>query len=248
MATADGDIVKPNSACDQLDEKPERSQTCQAQSCPTKWYHGSWSKVSTQLVIFSCFYSFESFMVIWVHEIRNFSELIPTPVTFQCSQKCGRGYRSREVYCKSGDVRVRSSQCDRKSRPKLKERCRIKKCKRKRVYAWFTTNWSECSVTCGSGTQFRENKCTYKTKNGRLHPAKARKCRKTPFPKIPLEKSCTQVPCRAQLMHHRVPGTLSSRYHPHSTLQGGEAFASPKSLGRMYARWIAGSWQKVNIL
>ena len=169
----------------------------------------------------------------------------------QCSRKCGRGYRSREVYCKSGDIRVRSNQCDRRSRPKVKEPCRVKKCRRHKIYTWFTTNWSECSVTCGMGTQFRENKCTYKTRNGRLHPAAARKCRKTPFPKISLEKSCTQVPCRAQLMHHRgvPPGTLSNRYNPHSTMarRGDSPYAAPKSLGRMYARWIAGSWQKVSV-
>lgn len=155
------------------------------------------------------------------------------------------------MYCKSGDQRLRNSQCDRKTRPKPKEPCIMKTCKRGKKFSWFTTNWSQCSVSCGSGTQFRENKCTYKTKNGRLHPAPTKKCRRSPFPTVPLEQSCTMVPCHSQLSNSRVPGAMAHRFNPHRGAavhqpRRHDRFAITKSLGRMYARWMAGSWQKVS--
>uniref|UniRef100_A0A673BZ60 PLAC domain-containing protein n=1 Tax=Sphaeramia orbicularis TaxID=375764 RepID=A0A673BZ60_9TELE len=53
------------------------------------------------------------------------------------------------------------SSCDQTNKPETASSCFQRPCSK-----WFTTSWSQCSKTCGSGVQVREVKC-YQGRNPR---------------------------------------------------------------------------------
>ncbi|KAM9845018.1 ADAMTS-like protein 2 [Aulostomus maculatus] len=76
----------------------------------------------------------------------------------QCNATCGRGVRNRQVVCAGLEGGVfkefPDSSCDRTTKPDSSSSCFQRPCSK-----WFTTSWSQCSKTCGSGVQVREVKC-----------------------------------------------------------------------------------------
>uniref|UniRef100_A0A3Q3XRL8 PLAC domain-containing protein n=1 Tax=Mola mola TaxID=94237 RepID=A0A3Q3XRL8_MOLML len=76
----------------------------------------------------------------------------------QCNATCGRGVRERQVVCAGLDGGVfkefPDSNCDQSKKPETSSSCFQRPCSK-----WFTTSWSQCSKTCGSGVQVREVKC-----------------------------------------------------------------------------------------
>ncbi|CAJ1087342.1 ADAMTS-like protein 2 [Xyrichtys novacula] len=76
----------------------------------------------------------------------------------QCNATCGRGMRQRQVVCAGLDGGVfkefPDSSCDQSNKPESSSSCFQRPCSK-----WFTTSWSKCSKTCGSGVQVREVKC-----------------------------------------------------------------------------------------
>ncbi|XP_073348256.1 ADAMTS-like protein 2 isoform X5 [Pagrus major] len=76
----------------------------------------------------------------------------------QCNATCGRGVRQRQVVCAGLDAGVfkefPDSSCDQTNKPETSSSCFQRPCSK-----WFTTSWSQCSKTCGSGVQVREVKC-----------------------------------------------------------------------------------------
>ncbi|XP_042353879.1 ADAMTS-like protein 2 isoform X2 [Plectropomus leopardus] len=76
----------------------------------------------------------------------------------QCNATCGRGVRQRQVVCAGLEGGVfkefPDSSCDRSNKPETSSSCFQRPCSK-----WFTTSWSQCSKTCGSGVQVREVKC-----------------------------------------------------------------------------------------
>ncbi|XP_041659707.1 ADAMTS-like protein 2 isoform X3 [Cheilinus undulatus] len=76
----------------------------------------------------------------------------------QCNATCGRGLRQRQVVCAGLEGGVfkefPESSCDSSKRPESSSPCFQRPCSK-----WFTTSWSQCSKTCGSGVQVREVKC-----------------------------------------------------------------------------------------
>ncbi|KAJ0012078.1 hypothetical protein NQD34_013053, partial [Periophthalmus magnuspinnatus] len=76
----------------------------------------------------------------------------------QCNASCGRGVRLRQVVCAGLEAGVfkefPESSCDPEHRPDSSSPCFQRPCSK-----WFTTTWSQCSKTCGSGVQVREVKC-----------------------------------------------------------------------------------------
>ncbi|XP_045026312.1 thrombospondin type-1 domain-containing protein 4 isoform X2 [Daphnia magna] len=77
----------------------------------------------------------------------------------QCSATCDEGTQTREVICLTfmrGQYRVGlDMQCPARDKPNNTTPCNLGKC----LPQWYTTDWSECSATCGTGAQRREVKC-----------------------------------------------------------------------------------------
>ncbi|VDD89911.1 unnamed protein product [Enterobius vermicularis] len=93
-----------------------------------------------------------------------------------CSVTCGRGTQTRIVQCvNNGGTKsnspVLTKQCDSKTRPASERVCQLEPCQsyysRKGTYRepsrirWEAGRWSECSKSCGSGTQRRLVRCRY---------------------------------------------------------------------------------------
>ncbi|XP_053739094.1 ADAMTS-like protein 2 isoform X1 [Synchiropus splendidus] len=76
----------------------------------------------------------------------------------QCNATCGRGVKNRQVVCAGLEGGVfkefPESSCGHRSKPETSSSCFQRPCSK-----WFTTSWSQCSKTCGSGVQVREVKC-----------------------------------------------------------------------------------------
>ncbi|XP_058516185.1 ADAMTS-like protein 4 [Ochotona princeps] len=76
----------------------------------------------------------------------------------QCSVRCGRGHRSRQVRCvgSNGDA-VSERECASGSpKPPSREACDMGPC----TTAWFHSDWSsKCSAECGTGIQRRSVVC-----------------------------------------------------------------------------------------
>jgi len=75
-----------------------------------------------------------------------------TEWTGQCSEECGTGSQTRKVHC-SGSA---DDACDAALKPETSRTCvSTKDCSGK----WFTGPWSQCTATCGEGTETREVMC-----------------------------------------------------------------------------------------
>jgi len=77
-----------------------------------------------------------------------------------CSKSCGVGSRTRSVTCKQefpGNfiTTVSHRKCKHVDRPETHEKCKVQDCAK-----WkFITEWSQCSVACGSGKQYKNVAC-----------------------------------------------------------------------------------------
>lgn len=105
----------------------------------------------------------------------------------ECNAECGDGHRLRAVVCVvfQGRWRVTNDQtrCKGHLRPDTSEPCNVT-CSQQ----WYTSEWSQCSVSCGSGVQRREVKCL----NAQLEPALG--CTSA-------SKPDTRQPCNTQSCH-----------------------------------------------
>ncbi|XP_054721410.1 A disintegrin and metalloproteinase with thrombospondin motifs 9-like [Uloborus diversus] len=74
----------------------------------------------------------------------------------KCSATCGKGFQYRDVFCVSGkNDTVPDSQCSHQKKPKIRRKCHQYQC----PVTWMTSQWSECSTSCGKGVQTRIVTC-----------------------------------------------------------------------------------------
>ncbi|XP_048206844.1 A disintegrin and metalloproteinase with thrombospondin motifs 20 [Perognathus longimembris pacificus] len=72
----------------------------------------------------------------------------------QCSRSCGGGQRTRDSYCENNfGRRLAEKECQ------LLQRVTVERCNEISCPSWATSEWSECTATCGHGYQVRAVKC-----------------------------------------------------------------------------------------
>ncbi|KAG5847388.1 hypothetical protein ANANG_G00125510 [Anguilla anguilla] len=113
----------------------------------------------------------------------------------QCNATCGRGVKVRQVVCaglENGVFKEFPEQsCDAAQRPEESAPCFERPCSK-----WFTTSWSQCSKTCGSGVKVREVKCYQGAELGHscdsaLKPEARQTCEVQPCPtESPVDDLC----------------------------------------------------------
>uniref|UniRef100_A0A8C9R5Z7 Si:ch211-267e7.3 n=1 Tax=Scleropages formosus TaxID=113540 RepID=A0A8C9R5Z7_SCLFO len=112
----------------------------------------------------------------------------------QCNATCGRGSKTRQVVCSGLENGVFKEfpehACDPALKPEETAACFERPCSK-----WFTTAWSQCSKTCGSGVKVREVKCYQGEELGhscdsKIKPEARRVCEEQSCPTEAPEEAC----------------------------------------------------------
>ncbi|KAG2460176.1 ATS20 metalloproteinase, partial [Polypterus senegalus] len=160
--------VADESYCAHLPRPPEIS-TCFS-SCG-QWHAGEWSSCSS-----TCAGGFQRRVVVCQDgegRTTNYCEERLKPAESkscdsgpcprwnygswgECPVACGEGVKTRKVICVDQVMnQVTDSHCSSLLKPPSSQRCKAVPCE----YAWITGDWSQCSVTCGTGEMERRVEC-----------------------------------------------------------------------------------------
>ncbi|XP_036452499.1 LOW QUALITY PROTEIN: ADAMTS-like protein 1 [Colossoma macropomum] len=114
-----------------------------------------------------------------------------------CSATCGVGLQTRAVTCvlkgkahSNHTEKVKDEKC-RQPKPSSVQACNRFDC----PPTWDTKEWSQCSHTCGGGTQKREVVCKQRMADGSVLELPETFC---PSPSLPMLQVCGQTDCPAQ--------------------------------------------------
>ncbi|KAM4651989.1 A disintegrin and metalloproteinase with thrombospondin motifs 9 [Discoglossus pictus] len=180
------------SHCDERN-KPVEQRSCESGPCP-QWAYGNWGECSkkcgagtrTRLVVcqrpngerfndLSC----EVLDKPPDREQCNTHSCPPdagwnTGPWSSCSVSCGRGSKTRAVYCVTKDgTQVEHEYCKHLAKPNIQKKCRGGRCPK-----WKTGEWGKCSVTCGRGIQQRSVQCQV----GAQKVSRESECSRSPQP------------------------------------------------------------------
>ncbi|KAG8510115.1 A disintegrin and metalloproteinase with thrombospondin motifs 20, partial [Galemys pyrenaicus] len=135
---------------DQL--KPHTREPCHGNCVLPRWHYLGWSQVQIKNLLQQKLPHFVQ-MKFYILKYIFFS-FVTTYFKNQCSRSCGRGERSRESYCINNfGHRLADTECHELPRV-TRENCNEFLCP-----SWAASEWSECLVTCGKGTQQRQVWC-----------------------------------------------------------------------------------------
>ncbi|XP_055965051.1 A disintegrin and metalloproteinase with thrombospondin motifs 16 [Sorex fumeus] len=119
----------------------------------------------------------------------------------ECSRPCGKGWRKRTVACRSSDpaspkeALLPDAHCAPQPRPSAHEPCVRRRCPRPKKLQWLVSAWSQCSASCGSGTQRRVRRCAEKYVSGKYRELPTESCGPLRPPTLELEQACSEGPC-----------------------------------------------------
>ncbi|XP_070794688.1 ADAMTS-like protein 1 [Pituophis catenifer annectens] len=206
---------------------PQLLRSCNLEPCPPRWEMGKWSSCSL-----TCGVGLQIREVFCTHLLsRETNETVtledklchkpkPTGVQAcnrfdcppswylqewqQCSQTCGGGIERREVLCKQrmadgSFLELPETFCS-ASRPASQQACKNKDCPPE----WLLSDWTQCSVSCGEGTQTRNAICRKMLNTGLSAIVNSSLC-----PSLPLSslvRPCVLMTCaRYQRPAHKQP-------------------------------------------
>ncbi|XP_077004195.1 ADAMTS-like protein 1 isoform X2 [Tamandua tetradactyla] len=208
---------------------PQLLKSCSLDPCPARWEIGKWSACSA-----TCGVGLQTRDIFCSHLLsREMNETViladdlchqPKPSTVQacnrfncppawypaqwqpCSRTCGGGTQKREILCKQrmadgSFLELPETFC---SAPKLvsQQDCKKDDCPSE----WLLSSWTECSASCGEGTQTRSAICRQVLKNGLSTIVNSTLCPPLPFSSS--IRPCMLTPCAR-------PGRLSTKHSPH---------------------------------
>ena len=149
----------------------------------------------------------------------------------ECSESCGEGTQTRQVYCSDDDDTL----CDVIHMPESMRDCFVSRCG-----AWNVTRWEPCSVKCGVGYTTRDATCIH---------SDARNCPNKPN----VVKMCQETPCSKWSTGPWSPCSVTcNRGYQRRIVscQGGRCLDSTKPMSRKQCvlpscgQWIAGNWSE----
>uniref|UniRef100_A0A3Q2Q1M6 ADAMTS-like protein 1 n=1 Tax=Fundulus heteroclitus TaxID=8078 RepID=A0A3Q2Q1M6_FUNHE len=187
------------SLCVSSRRPPPLFQHCNAHPCPPRWESREWSSCSA-----TCGVGLMTRTVACTHRPSpdsNYSTVLkdelcqkPKPSPYQacnrfdcpptwetrdwgqCSRTCGGGVQKRQVFCKQrmadgSMLELPDTFCPSKT-PENQRPCGRQDCPPQ----WVTTNWSQCSVTCGNGIQTLQAVCRKQEENGQYDIINSANC------------------------------------------------------------------------
>ncbi|XP_021571258.1 ADAMTS-like protein 1 [Carlito syrichta] len=208
---------------------PQLLKSCNLDPCPARWEIGKWSPCSL-----TCGVGLQTRDVFCSHLLsREMNETViladelchqPKPSTVQacnrfncppawypaqwqlCSRTCGGGVQKREVLCKQrmadgSFLELPETFCS-ASKPASQQACKKDDCPSE----WLLSEWTECSTSCGEGTQTRSAICRKVLKTGISTVVNSTLCPPLPF-------SSSIRPC--MLATCARPGRPSTKHSPH---------------------------------
>ncbi|XP_034629105.1 ADAMTS-like protein 1 isoform X4 [Trachemys scripta elegans] len=112
-----------------------------------------------------------------------------------CSVTCGVGLQTRDVFCshllsrETNETVILADELCHKPKPSLVQACNRFDC----PPSWYPTEWQQCSVSCGEGTQTRNAICRKMLKTGGSVIINSSMC--PPLPLSSLVRSCAPAAC-----------------------------------------------------
>ncbi|XP_021108553.1 ADAMTS-like protein 1 [Heterocephalus glaber] len=183
---------------------PQHLKPCNLDPCPGRWETGQWSPCSltcgvglqTRHVFCSRLLSGELSERVTLADplcpgpkpstvqVCNRFDCLPawSPEQWQpCSRTCGGGVQKREVLCKQqmadgSFLELPDTFCS-ASKPTSQQDCQKEDCPSE----WLLSNWTECSTSCGEGTQTRSAVCLKVLQTGISTVVSSSLCPPLPF-------------------------------------------------------------------
>ncbi|XP_040273173.1 ADAMTS-like protein 1 isoform X2 [Bufo bufo] len=238
---------------------PPLLKSCNMEACPPRWEIGNWSSCSL-----TCGVGLQTRDVFCSHLLsRETNETVvlgddfckqPKPTLVQacnrfdcppawypaewkpCTQSCGGGVHIRDVLCKQrlsdGSVLELPETFCSSPKPTSQEMCENEDCPPE----WHLTKWSQCSVSCGEGTQIQDAVCRKKMKTGEYVVINSSICAGSVLHQM--TRPCSLAPCTRPKFGQKTNPQIASlrkiyiQTRKHKKLQfvvGGYAYLLPKT-------------------
>ncbi|XP_029464601.1 ADAMTS-like protein 1 isoform X2 [Rhinatrema bivittatum] len=206
---------------------PPLLKVCGLEPCPPRWEIGKWSPCSltcgvglqTRDAFCSHLLSRETNETVILADdqcrqpkptlVQSCNRFDCSPAWYatewqQCSQTCGGGIQRRDVLCKQrladGSILELPETFCSSLAPVSQQDCKNEDCPAE----WALSDWTQCSASCGEGTQTRSALCRKLLKTGVYMVLSPAMCLASPLPSS--VRPCTLAPCA----RHSRPGQKQS--------------------------------------